>query len=84
MSIIVSQKPVFDVPPTPAEGVHLFYECGDTIKYMVQASDADPNDSVVINKVEGKDMMGNKIPLYPRSYFYTPAYIPWQPYKWNV
>ncbi len=69
VSIIVSQKPQFDVPPTPAQGVHMFYECGDTIKYMVQASDLDPNDSVVINKVEGKDMNGNKIPLYAGASF---------------
>ncbi len=75
VSIIVSQKPRFDVPPTPAQGVHMFYECGDTIKYMVQASDLDPNDSVVINKVEGKAMNGSKIPLYAGATF-TPLPSP--------
>ncbi len=75
VSIIVSQAPEFDVPPTPAMGVHNYYSCGDTIKFMVQASDRDPNDSVVINKVQGKAMNGSKIPLYPGASF-TPLPTP--------
>lgn len=69
VNIVVSLKPQFDVPPTPAEGVHNVYEPGDLIQYTVQASDPDPLDVVTINKVEGKNMMGAHIPLYSGASF---------------
>lgn len=69
MNVQVSLKPQFDVPPTPAEGVHNVYTPGDLIQYTVQASDPDPMDVVTINKVEGKDMMGAHIPLYTGASF---------------
>lgn len=74
--IVVSLKPIFAVPPTPAEGVHMFFECGDTIDFPVVAFDPDPSDSVQIFKVEGKSMGGSKIPLYPGAVF-TPLPTPW-------
>lgn len=74
--IVVSLKPIFVVPPTPAEGVHLYFECGDTIDYDVVAMDPDPADSVQIFKVEGKSMGGAKIPLYPGATF-MPFPTPW-------
>lgn len=74
--IIVSLKPIFAVPPTPAEGVHLYYQCGDTITFPVEAFDPDPSDSVQIFKVEGKSMGGAKIPLYPGATF-SPLPTPW-------
>jgi len=70
VSINVSLKPVFDVPPTPVSGAHnIIVSPGDLIEYTVQASDPDPNDVVQIVNVEGKDMMGNKIPLYNGASF---------------
>lgn len=74
--IVVSLKPIFVVPPTPAEGVHLYFKCGDTIDYDVMAMDPDPSDSVQIYKVEGKSMGGAKIPLYPGASF-VPLPTPW-------
>lgn len=74
--IVVSLKPIFAVPPTPAEGVHLYYQCGDTITFPVEAFDPDPSDSVQIFKVEGKSMGGAKIPLYPGATF-SPLPTPW-------
>ncbi|MEP3838907.1 MAG: T9SS type A sorting domain-containing protein [Algibacter sp.] len=67
VTIQVSLNPVFDVPPTPAEGTHNFVVTpGTTILYNVQASDPDPNDVVQIVNVTGKNMMtGNPMPLYP-------------------
>ncbi len=73
--IVVSLKPIFAVPPTPPEGVHMYYECGDTIHFPVEAFDPDPSDSVQIFKVEGKAMGGGKIPLYPGASFPVPT--PW-------
>lgn len=69
VSIIVSLKPQFDVPPTPAQGVHRVDTPGTHIVYTVQASDPDPADLVQINLVQGKDMSGNKIALYSGASF---------------
>lgn len=70
VSIIVSLKPQFDVPPTPATGSHdIAIAPGSTYTYTVQASDPDPLDVVQIVNVQGKDMMGNKIPLYAGASF---------------
>lgn len=74
--ITVSLKPIFAVPPTPAEGVHIIAECGDTIEFDVEAYDPDPMDSVRIFKVQGKSMGGAKIPLYPGAMF-SPIPSPW-------
>lgn len=65
VSIVVSLKPQFDVPPTPAVGSHIVVSPGDLISYNVQASDPDPADQVRIVNAQGKDAAGNKIPLYP-------------------
>ncbi|NVK04373.1 MAG: T9SS type A sorting domain-containing protein [Flavobacteriia bacterium] len=64
VTILVSLKPVFDVPPTPAKNIHNVYAPGTPISYTVQASDPDPADQVSIVSAEGKDMMGMHIPLY--------------------
>ena len=74
--IVVSLKPIFNVPPTPAEGAHITASCGDTIEYDVEAYDPDPADSVQIFKVEGKSMGGSKIPLYAGASF-SPLPTPW-------
>ena len=64
VSVIVSMDPVFDVPPTPASGVHNVVAPGQTISFDVQVSDPDPTDLVHIYDVTGKDMSGNAVPLY--------------------
>ncbi len=70
VSIVVSLKPVFDVPPTPATGAHnIVVSPGTLISYTVQASDPDPLDVVQIVAVEGKNMAGNPIPLYSGASF---------------
>jgi hypothetical protein len=69
VNVNVSLKPTFDVPPTPAEGVHMVVDPDSTITYTVQASDPDPADVVRIRSVQGKNMMGNKIPLYNGATF---------------
>ena len=69
VTIQVSLKPRFDVPPTPAEGVHNVYTPGQTITFPVQVSDPDPVDVVRIVDVKGKDMMGQEISLYSNASF---------------
>ncbi len=69
VSIIVSLKPVFDVPPTPPEAVHNILTPGVPFNYAVQASDPDPDDVVQIIAAEGKAMNGSKIPLYAGASF---------------
>ena len=64
VNIVVSQAPVFDVPPTPAEGTHLIVEPNNNLCFPVQATDPDPNDQVQITNVSGKNHMGNPIPIY--------------------
>ena len=71
VSINVSLKPVFDVPPTPASGVHnIVVSPGTLIQYTVQASDPDPADIVQIINVQGKDMnTSNPIAIYSGATF---------------
>ena len=69
VTILVSLKPQFDVPPTPAEGIHNVYTPGDVITYTVQASDPDPLDVVSFTDIKGKDMMGMPIALYNNASF---------------
>lgn len=65
VSINVSLKPVFDVPPTPASGTHgTVVSPGTLITYTVQASDPDPLDVVQIVSIQGKSHMGLPIPIY--------------------
>ncbi|QIH39419.1 T9SS type A sorting domain-containing protein [Flavobacterium sp. Sr18] len=67
VTIQVSLKPQFDVPPTPAAGVHNVYSPGQIISFPVQVSDPDTADVVRIVDVKGKDMMGQEIPLYSNA-----------------
>lgn len=65
VNIVVSLAPVFDVPPTPAIGVHNVVAPGGNLTFTVQATDPDPLDVCAITEVNGKDMMTNsKIPIY--------------------
>jgi hypothetical protein len=65
VTLIVTLAPVFDVPPTPAMGAHNVVAPGTNLNFTVKASDPDPNDVCKIVAMNGKDMMGNKIPVYP-------------------
>ena len=58
VTIIVSLKPRFDVPPTPAANVPNIYAPGQTISQTIQASDADPTDLVRIINAEEKASNG--------------------------
>tara|TARA_R110002096_G_scaffold126532_3_gene273614 strand:+ start:38871 stop:45752 length:6882 start_codon:yes stop_codon:yes gene_type:complete len=70
VSINVSLKPVFDVPPTPVAGAHgTVVSPGTLITYTVQASDPDPADVVQIISMEGKNHMGQAIPIYAGASF---------------
>ena len=88
VSILVSLKPQFDVPPTPAQGVHNIYTPGDVITYTVQTSDPDPLDVVLFTDVKGKDMMGNPISLYANASFSNLNGMPMNPtsgtFTWNT
>lgn len=88
VTILVSLKPQFDVPPTPAEGVHNVYNPGDVITYNVQASDPDPLDVVSFTDVKGKDMMGMPISLYQNASFSNLNGLPANPtngtFTWNT
>jgi hypothetical protein len=48
VSIVVSLKPRFDVPPTPEEDDHMVVQPGTLVSFPVQASDPDPDDLVSI------------------------------------
>jgi hypothetical protein len=74
--INVNSKPKFIVPPTPGLGVHVWKTPGDSVKFDVKAYSPTPGDSVTINKIEGKNMMGNKIPIYAGVMF-TPFPTLW-------
>ncbi|WP_420459510.1 PKD domain-containing protein [Neolewinella sp.] len=55
VSIVVSQRPMFDIPPTPATAVHQVVAPGDNLSFTVQASDADSTDRVQIISAQEKD-----------------------------
>ncbi|MCP9236249.1 T9SS type A sorting domain-containing protein [Lewinella sp. JB7] len=54
ISIVVSQRPIFDVPPTPPSSVFNVVAPGDSLSFTVQASDADSTDLVSITAAKKK------------------------------
>jgi hypothetical protein len=48
VTILVSLKPVFDVPPTPGNNTYIYVPSGSIVSQMIQASDPDINDRVQI------------------------------------
>ncbi len=64
VNIVVSLAPVFNVPPTPAEGTHVVVVPGNLLNFTVQATDPDVNDVCQIMTATGKDMANNPIPIY--------------------
>ncbi|MBC5774495.1 T9SS type A sorting domain-containing protein [Pontibacter sp. KCTC 32443] len=53
VTIQVSYKPVFDVPPTPAANSYTFTSPGQSTNFTLQASDPDTNDKVKIIEITG-------------------------------
>lgn len=53
VTINVSMKPVFDVPPTPASAPDIVLEPGTAYAATIRASDPDAADAVVIDQVSG-------------------------------
>jgi len=53
VTIVVSLKPTFDVPPTPAAASEGQFEPGTAIAFTIQASDPDAQDLVQIMSVSG-------------------------------
>ncbi|GAA3981530.1 hypothetical protein GCM10022407_28490 [Hymenobacter antarcticus] len=58
VSIIVSLKPRFDVPPTPAAGITNIYAPGQAISQTIQASNVDPTNTVRIVNAQEKATNG--------------------------
>ncbi|GAA4003930.1 hypothetical protein GCM10022408_14500 [Hymenobacter fastidiosus] len=46
VTIQVSLRPTFDVPPSPSNGSTAQFVPGATVRFTIQASDPDPNDQV--------------------------------------
>ncbi|MFN3300785.1 MAG: LamG-like jellyroll fold domain-containing protein, partial [Sediminibacterium sp.] len=53
VTILISLKPVFNVPPTPAANSETYLETGVAHQNTITASDPDPNDVVQIMSVTG-------------------------------
>ncbi|WP_162428016.1 putative Ig domain-containing protein [Pontibacter pudoricolor] len=53
VTIQVSYKPKFDVPPTPLAKSYTFVSPGQTIDFKVQASDPDITDKVQLVEIKG-------------------------------
>ncbi|MBA3900124.1 MAG: hypothetical protein H0X62_07935, partial [Bacteroidetes bacterium] len=85
ITIQVSLKPVFNVPPTPANGSVFQYEPGMNISFNFQASDPDPNDLVQIVSALGMPSgasLSNPLPTNAgnptsTSLSWTPALSNW-------
>lgn len=56
VTIMVSMKPVFDVPPTLANNSSRQYEPGMNVSLDIQASDPDTNDNVQITGISGSSL----------------------------
>ncbi|WP_083921231.1 beta strand repeat-containing protein [Cytophaga aurantiaca] len=79
VTIVVSLKPVFNVPPTPAYGIELGAEPGTPFQFPVQASDPDPLDSVRLTNVINKPATATLTPLPSVAANPTTANFFWNP-----
>lgn len=50
-----NQSPLFDTPPSPITGTEFYVNEGESISFVVQASDPDPEDMVGINDLAFPD-----------------------------
>ena len=63
VSILVSLKPRFDVPPTPPTGVAQVFAPGQLISHTIQASNVDPTNLVRIIGAQEKTATGTLVAL---------------------
>ena len=88
VTIEVSQRPQFDVPPTPANGSVVQVTPGTALSYAIQASDADPTDRVSVVSVTGLPAAAGFAPALPTAAAnptrtqlgWTPALADWGPH----
>jgi hypothetical protein len=73
VSITVSQKPQFDVPPTPDNTYFQVAQPGDVVTFDVQAHVADVTDNATIYKVESQEPGGSMGPLLSGASFSVPT-----------
>ena len=79
ITIVVSLKPVFDVPPTPAYGIELATQPGTPFQFTVQASDPDLLDVVRLTDVLNKPVNAVLTPLPSVATNPTTGNFTWNP-----
>lgn len=79
LTIVVSLKPVFNVPPTPVYGIELATVAGTPIQFTVQASDPDPLDVVRLTNVLNKPATATLTPMPSAAGNPTTANFSWNP-----
>jgi hypothetical protein len=87
VTIEVSQKPRFDVPPTPANNSIVQVTPGTALRYAIQASDPDATDRVSLASVTGlpATAFGTALPTAAANPVstqmnWTPAVADWGPH----
>ena len=88
VTIEVSQRPRFDVPPTPAAGSMVQVTPGTALSYRIQASDPDLTDRVSVVSVTGLPAGASFAPALPTAaanptstqLSWTPAVADWGPH----
>ncbi len=87
VSINVSMKPVFNVPPTPAAGPEIVLVPGTVYSATVQASDPDVNDVVIIDQINNQPAGSSFAVPTPSGnptsgvFAWTPAVSQWGPHN---
>jgi hypothetical protein len=84
VTIQVSYKPKFDVPPTPVAKSYTFVSPGQTIDFTVQASDPDATDKVQLVEIKGLPDGVAKLPTIAANPVQMP--VTWTPEvkNWGV
>jgi hypothetical protein len=85
VTILVSLKPVFKVPPTPIANSTVFVTAGQSISQNIQVSDPDPDDKVQIVNTTGLPVgasFSNPLPgvannPYTNTLNWTPSISQW-------
>ncbi|MDB5236117.1 MAG: hypothetical protein JWR44_3110 [Hymenobacter sp.] len=88
VTIEVSQRPRFDVPPTPANRSVVQVAPGTPLRYTIQASDPDATDRVTLMSVTGMPASAGFAPALPTATAnpvstqlnWTPALADWGPH----
>ena len=88
VTIEVSQRPRFDVPPTPANGSVVHATPGSVLSYAIQASDPDATDRVRVMSLTGLPAGASLAPALPTAaanpastqLAWTPILADWGPH----